>query len=190
MSSSSANGPEEIISETTVIVSQTASKAKSGREELRKDIHKLGSNTLKSLGGFRTFILRGNVVDLAIGIVIGAAFSSVVDALVSDIITPLIPVSNSKGLSTWVVSIPHTYITLQIGGFINAVISFLIVAVVLYFLVVQPINALMALYNLDSAFVEMRECPYCCQKINTKAKRCPYCTSQLGEVAPKKAPAQ
>src|SRR5712691_2908592 len=90
------------------------------------------------LGGFREFILRGNVVDLAVGIMIGAAFSSVVNALVGDIITPLIPVSKN-GLSGWVYKLPITGGTLQFGAFINAVISFLVLAFVIYFFVVKPI---------------------------------------------------
>ena len=95
----------------------------------------------KVLGGFRAFILRGNVVDLAVGIVIGAAFTAVVNGLVSDLITPLIPVTGGN-LSTWTVK--FGYVQLKTGAFINALISFLIVAFVIYFFVVQPVNALMA----------------------------------------------
>src|ERR1700745_108722 len=87
--------------------------------------------------GFRDFILRGNVVDLAVGIVIGAAFTSVVNGFVSDIITPLIPAGN-LGLSAYFVQIPHGG-KLLIGAFINALISFLIVAFVIYFFVVRPV---------------------------------------------------
>src|ERR1700730_13327957 len=88
----------------------------------------------KTLGGFRTFILRGNVVDLAVGIVIGSAFTSVVTALVAGIITPLIPVSGNQSLAT--LSIPiYNNGNLKIGAFLIAIISFLIVAAVIYFLV-------------------------------------------------------
>src|SRR5579859_3593575 len=100
------------------------------RHDFRQEFGRVGHYAKDTLGGFRTFILRGNVVDLAIGIVIGAAFTAVVNALVSDVITPLIPVSKTSSLSTWDVAIPHTYINLHIGAFINAIISFLIVAAV------------------------------------------------------------
>ncbi len=95
------------------------------------------------LGGFRAFVLRGNVVDLAVGIVIGAAFTSVVQAFVAGIITPLIPVSSNQTLSSLTVPIYHGG-KLAIGALLNAVLSFLIVATVIYFLVVLPVNSLMA----------------------------------------------
>ena len=105
------------------------------------------------LSGFRAFILRGNVVGLALGIVIGAAFIAIVNAFVSDVITPLIPVSNSN-FADWTVPLPYGHSILKIGAFMNAVISFLIVAFIFYFFVVRPVNALMA-------------------------TRCAYCTSPL-----------
>src|SRR5215470_9732195 len=89
------------------------------------------------LSGFRAFILRGNVVDLAVGIVIGAAFTTVVNGFVSDIITPLIPVYKGS-LATAFWTVPYTNAKLQYGAFINAIISFLIVAFVVYFFVVRP----------------------------------------------------
>src|SRR5215470_8899914 len=96
------------------------------------------------LSGFRAFILRGNVVDLAVGIVIGAAFTTVVNGFVSDIILPLIPVYKGS-LSTLKWQLPYnSNAFLNIGAFISAVISFLIVACVIYFFVVLPMNALMA----------------------------------------------
>lgn len=147
---------------------------------LIKDIGKLGKSTLKSLDGFRAFILRGNTIDMVIGIVIGAAFTTVVNGLVSDIITPFIPVSQSNSLATWVIDIPHTYVkNVQIGPFINSLISFLIVAAVMYFFVVKPINSFMKLYHKDEIKPVTGECPYCCQAINAKATRCPYCTSRI-----------
>lgn len=147
---------------------------------LMKDIGKLGKSTLKSLDGFRAFILRGNVVDLAIGIVIGAAFTAVVNALVNDIITPLIPVSGNNSLATWYITIPHTYIkNIQIGAFINSVISFLIVAAVLYFFVVRPVNSFMKLYRKEDDKPTTAECPHCYQSISAKATRCPFCTSHI-----------
>jgi large conductance mechanosensitive channel len=147
---------------------------------LIKDIGKLGKSTLKSLDGFRAFILRGNVVDMAIGIVIGAAFSTVVNALVTDIITPFIPVSSNSSLANWIISIPHTYIkNVQIGLFINSIISFLIVAAIMYFFVVKPVSSFMKLYHKEEVKPATSECPYCYQPINAKATRCPYCTSHI-----------
>lgn len=145
------------------------------------DVSKIGKGALKSLSGFRTFILRGNVVDLAIGIVIGAAFTAVVNGLVKDIITPLIPVTGNKGLSTFDWSIPHTYLTFHIGDFVNSVLSFLIVAAVLYYFVVLPVNRLTSLYHSKEKeeAKETRDCPYCFQAVNIKATRCPFCTSSL-----------
>jgi large conductance mechanosensitive channel len=193
MSSSELNEGDATLIKTKVTVEQTTttvnpqeSSAKAEFVDLRSDFSKVGKGALKSLEGFRTFILRGNVVDLAIGIVIGAAFTSVVTAFVGDIITPLIPVSKTGSLSNLHVIIPHTYINLGVGAFINAVISFLIVAAVLYFFVVQPVNRLMKLYHpKDEEAKAMRDCPYCFQSVHVLATRCPFCTSLLVEVEEK-----
>lgn len=133
-----------------------------------------------TLGGFRTFILRGNVVDLAVGIVIGAAFTSVVNGFVSDVITPLIPVPGGD-LSTWAFTIPWTGKLLHIGTFINAIIAFLIVALVIYYFVVLPVNGLMARFKPKevAAPPTTRDCPYCLTSVPVKATRCPACTSPL-----------
>ena len=157
-------------------------------EKAFKDIGRVGKGALKSLGGFRTFILRGNVVDLAIGIVIGAAFTSVVNSMVSDIITPLIPLPGKNSLGTINIPLPPPYpknAVIHLGLFINAIISFLIVAAVLYFVVVQPVNSLMRAYKPKEVETppETRDCPYCFQSVNVKATRCPYCTSALTPVA-------
>src|SRR5215472_5395666 len=104
------------------------------------------SGAEKRAGGllkeFRDFILRGNVVDLAVGIVIGAAFTTVVNGFVNDIISPLIPTSPS-GLAGLTILFPPYSKGIAIGAFINAVISFLIVALIVFFFVVKPVNALM-----------------------------------------------
>jgi large conductance mechanosensitive channel len=142
------------------------------------------------LAGFKEFILRGNVVDLAVGIVIGAAFTSVVNAFVSDIITPLIP-AGKTGLSNASVTLPFTGGHLLYGAFINAVISFLIVSFVIYFFVVRPVNALMSLYKKGQPeAVTTKECPYCISNVPLQATRCPYCTSQLPPTAQPPATAQ
>src|SRR5215212_1524773 len=96
----------------------------------------------KELGGFKKFILRGNVVDLAVGIVIGAAFTGVVQALVKDIITPLIGMAGGlSDFSSWAVTVGRT--RFLIGDFLNTLISFLLIAAVVYFLVVLPVTKLM-----------------------------------------------
>lgn len=180
--SSSTNEGEITVSQTEVIVTKTEVSGNKNdiQNVLIDDINKVSKGVVKGLDGFRAFILRGNVVDLAIGIVIGAAFTAVVNALVSDIITPLIPVSKTSSLSTWDIAIPHTYINLHIGAFINAIISFLIIAAVLYFFVVQPVNSLMKLYHgKETETPATRDCPYCYQAVNLKASRCPHCTSHL-----------
>ncbi|HEU5381804.1 MAG TPA: large conductance mechanosensitive channel protein MscL [Ktedonobacteraceae bacterium] len=145
------------------------------------DLGKVGKSALKSLGGFRTFILRGNVIDLAIGIVIGAAFTSVVTSLVKDIITPLIPVPGGN-LSSASWNVLWTGGHFAYGSFINAIISFLLVAAVLYFFVVLPVNQLTKLYRPKEIEAhETRDCPYCFQAVHIHATRCPYCTSHLKE---------
>lgn len=133
------------------------------------------------LGGFKAFILRGNVVDLAVGIVIGAAFTSIVNGFVSDIITPLIPVPGAS-LKDWTIAPPpYSKSPILIGAFIDAVISFLIVAFVIYFFVVRPVNALMARYKPKEvqAPPTTRDCPYCLTSIPLMATRCPNCTSVI-----------
>ena len=138
-----------------------------------------GKRAVSWLTGFRAFILRGNVVDLAVGIVIGAAFTSVVNAFVSDIITPLIP-AGKTGLSNAAYTLPFTGGKLLYGAFINSLISFLIVALVIYFFVVRPVNALMSLYKKGQPeAATTKECPYCISNVPLQATRCPYCTSQL-----------
>jgi large conductance mechanosensitive channel len=133
------------------------------------------------LNEFKTFILRGNVVDLAVGIIIGASFSSLVQALVKDIITPLIPTPSTSGLSTFAPTIPVLGTKLLVGDFINTIISFLILALVVFFFVVKPVNALTALAKPKetSAAPTTRECPFCLSDVPIKATRCAYCTSQL-----------
>src|SRR5215217_5455425 len=113
--------------------------------------------TGKQLGGFKKFILRGNVVDLAVGIVIGAAFTGVVQALVKDLITPLIGIFGGiPDFSAWFVTINGS--RFLIGDFINTLLSFLILAVVVYFLVVQPVNRLMDKYRSEPQPAPTKEC--------------------------------
>ena len=142
-----------------------------------------------TLGGFRTFILRGNVVDLAVGIIIGAAFGAVVNSLVSNVITPLIPVPGGS-LASWKIHVPWTNQFVQIGAFVNAVITFIILAFVIYYFVVLPVNSLMARFKPKDvpSPVTTRECPYCLSIIPRQATRCPDCTSQVQPIAIEQAP--
>jgi large conductance mechanosensitive channel len=157
------------------------SSTNQNRHDYRQEFGRVGHYAKDTLGGFRTFILRGNVIDLAIGIVIGAAFTSVVNALVSNVITPLIPVpGNSLAGLAWQVPYAKQGVMVNLGALISAVISFLIVALVLYFFVVRPVSAFMSRYNpppkVESA---TRDCPYCLQSIPLRATRCSFCTSPL-----------
>jgi large conductance mechanosensitive channel len=142
-----------------------------------------GKRAMGTLNDFKTFILRGNVVDLAVGIVIGAAFNSVVQAFVKDIITPLIPAPSSSGLSNFTPTIPVIGTKFLVGDFINTIISFLILALVIFFFVVKPVNTMMARYKPKEAGPAItRECPFCLSTIPIKATRCAYCTSQVPAV--------
>jgi len=133
---------------------------------------------LTQLGDFRKFILRGNVVDLAVGIVIGAAFTGIVTAVVSGLITPLIGLFGIHDFSNWTSQFHGQFF--KWGAVINAIISFLIVAAVVYFLVVKPVNALTDRFtpHHDEA-PTTRECPFCLSTVPLRATRCAYCTAQL-----------
>lgn len=134
--------------------------------------------------GFRKFLLRGNVVDLAIAVVIGAAFGAVVQALVKDLVTPLIGafggVPDFSALSFTVNSSRFL-----IGDFINALLSFLVIAAVVYYFVVLPVGKLMARYMPEPPPpMPTRECPLCLSKIPVRATRCAFCTADVGPVPP------
>ena len=125
---------------------------------------------------FRDFILRGNVVDLAVGVVIGAAFGGVVTAFTKDVITPIIGIPGK--LSVGDISFSINGSKFLIGDFLNNVISFLLTAFVIYFLVVRPVNYLISRNKTSEPAPETtRECPECLSKIPVKATRCAYCTS-------------
>ncbi len=146
-----------------------------------RDVESRGLSYGRStLGDFSKFILRGNVVDLAVGIVIGAAFTTVVNSFVSNIVTPLIPAGNKQSLASWHYTLPWGGV-LQFGVFINAVISFLIVAAIIYFFVVKPVNALTERFKPKKApeAPTTRECPFCLSTVPLRATRCAYCTAQL-----------
>ena len=132
---------------------------------------------------FKQFLLRGNVVDLAVGIVIGVAFGLVVTTFVAAFLTPLIgllmPAKDlakatfSAGGATW----PY-------GAFLAAVISFLLIAAAVYFLVVVPVNRLQDRYKTEPDVPTLtRDCPYCLSAVPVGASRCPFCTSEIGAAA-------
>ena len=130
--------------------------------------------------GFKQFLLRGNVVDLAVGVVIGAAFGAVVTALVKDLLTPLIAAlvkaPDFSGLSFTINDSKFLY-----GEFLNALISFLIIAAAVYFFVVLPINALIARARKEPlpADPTTKKCPECLSEIPIAARKCAFCTSPV-----------
>jgi large conductance mechanosensitive channel len=132
------------------------------------------------LKGFRDFILRGNVVDLAVGVVIGGAFGTIVTALVKDLITPLIAaVVGKPDFSAIGFDIDKTHF--PIGDFINAVVAFLLVAAAIYFFVVVPVNALMARVKRGETPADptTRKCPECLSEVPLAARKCAFCTSAI-----------
>lgn len=125
--------------------------------------------------GFRNFITRGNLIDLAIAVVIGTAFTAVVTALVTDLITPLIAaIAGKPNFATLKFTVHNS--TFLYGSFINAALTFLIVAAVIYYLIVAPMTRITALFQKDVA-ITTRECPECLSTIPIAASRCMYCTT-------------
>jgi large conductance mechanosensitive channel len=134
------------------------------------------------VGGFRKFLFRGNLIDLAVAVIIGLAFNAVVQALIADIITPLLAAIGGKpNFSTLSFTINHSHFLY--GSFINAVLSFVIIAAVIYFIVVGPVNRVTTLMARRQEATE-RDCPQCLQSIPVAAKRCMFCTSEVPPVAP------
>jgi large conductance mechanosensitive channel len=127
--------------------------------------------------GFRDFILRGNVIDLAVAVIIGAAFASITKSLVEDIITPLIAaVIGKPDFSYLVLTIEKTPI--RYGNFLNAIIYFLIIAFVIYFFLVLPVQKLLARIKGPEA-VANKTCPQCLSEIPAAAHRCKFCAQPV-----------
>jgi len=125
------------------------------------------------LTGFRDFMLRGNVVDLAVAFVIGAAFATVVNSFVTDILTPLLGLLGVPDMSQLAITTPGGAV-IRYGLFINAVIAFVLVAAAIYFVVIRPMERIRT-----PAEATTKSCPECASEIPQAARRCPQCTSQL-----------
>ncbi len=130
---------------------------------------------------FKEFAMRGNVIDLAVGVIIGGAFKGIVDSLVKDVISPVIGLVAKEDFSGLVVNVMG--VELRYGSFITAIINFIIMAFVI-FLFVKGVNALSKIGKKEEAVIEAvttKKCPYCCSEVAIEASRCPHCTSELKE---------
>lgn len=131
------------------------------------------------LKDFKAFVLRGNVVDLAVAVVIGAAFGAVVTSLVRDIVTPIISIpgkTNFSELDFYIRQSRFAY-----GDFLNALLAFVLISAAVFFLVVVPINALMARRKTEPDVESpTRDCPECLSSIPAAARRCAFCTAEVG----------
>lgn len=137
-----------------------------------------------NLHEFRKFLLRGNVIDLAVAVIIGVAFGAVVTSLVEDIMTPLIAaVIGEPDFSALSVSVNGSEVTY--GNFLNALLSFLIVAAVVFYVIITPVNRMMSRFQSQAETPEptTRKCPYCWTEVPKQASRCAACTSELEPVA-------
>ncbi|MEA2286918.1 MAG: large conductance mechanosensitive channel [Solirubrobacteraceae bacterium] len=132
---------------------------------------------------FRAFVLRGNLVDLAVAVVIGTSFAAVVNAVVKDLITPLIAaIGGQRDFGDLAFTINGS--RFAYGDFLNTLLSFLLVAAVVFFLVVKPVNALMAALRTEpDVESETRPCPECLSQIPRAAGRCAFCTAQVPRTA-------
>jgi large conductance mechanosensitive channel len=134
------------------------------------------------MSGFRKFLFRGNLIELAVAVVIGVAFNAVVQSLIKDIITPLIGAAGGQphfGSLFFVVNKSH----FLYGNFINALLSFVIIAAVVYYLLVAPSTRLAARLERQKEVTD-RECPECLSQIPIAAKRCMYCTAEVPPASP------
>jgi large conductance mechanosensitive channel len=133
------------------------------------------------LKGFKQFLLRGNVIDLAVAVVIGGAFGKIVTALVKDLLTPLIAaIGGQPDFSAIKFSINKS--AFLVGDFINEIVAFVMIAAAVYFFVVVPVNAVMARARRGEAPPDptTKSCPECLSTIPIQAKRCAFCTSPIG----------
>jgi large conductance mechanosensitive channel len=136
------------------------------------------------LQGFKQFMLRGNVLDLAVAVVMGAAFGGVVSALVKDLITPLIAAIVGKPDFS-IIAFTINGSKFAVGEFINAIVSFLLIGVAVYFFIVLPVNKLMARLRRGEAPPDptTKKCPECLSDVPIAAARCAFCTQPIAEPA-------
>lgn len=139
---------------------------------------------MKILKEFKEFISRGNVMDMAVGIIIGGAFTGIVNSLVNDIINPLIGMIGGTDLTGYVLVLKDEA-TLNYGSFLTAIINFLIMAVVV-FILIKSINTMSKAFTRKKkeeapAAPTTKVCPFCKSEVNIEATRCPHCTSELSE---------
>ena len=137
---------------------------------------------MNTMNGFKKFILRGNVVDLAVGLAVGAAFTGIVNAFVKDLITPLVGAFiSTSDLSSIVFTINGS--KFAVGDFLNALVSFLIIATVVYFFVVLPMNTFTERMKgrETPADPTSKKCPECLSEIPLQASRCAFCGQQQAE---------
>lgn len=128
------------------------------------------------LKDFKGFVLRGNVVDLAVGVVIGAAFGALVTSFVENLLTPFISIPGTADFGDWVLEVGGS--ELRYGEFLNDLLAFVLVAAAVFFFVVRPVNALMARRKTErDVTAESKQCPECLSNIPQKARRCAFCTS-------------
>lgn len=133
----------------------------------------------KMLKEFKTFAMRGNVIDMAVGVIIGGAFKGIVDSLVNDILSPVIGLIGKKDFSALTLNVLG--VELKYGAFITAVINFIIMAFVI-FLLVKGLNKLSQIgkkKEIAEEAVTTKKCPFCMSEIAIEATRCPHCTSAL-----------
>jgi len=132
---------------------------------------------------FRTFLVRGNLVDLAVAIVVGVAFGALINALVSDLLTPVVAAIFGKHDFSSLAFTIHKSRFLY-GDFINAVLTFIAVAAAVFFFVVKPVNHLMARWKTEPPVgADTRACPECLSDIPKAARRCAFCTTEVAAVA-------
>jgi large conductance mechanosensitive channel len=130
------------------------------------------------LRDFKAFILRGNVVELAVGVVIGAAFGTVVSSLVENLLTPLIGLPGKTDFGSLQFTVHHS--VFRYGAFLNDLISFLIIAAAVFFLVVRPVTHLLARMKVEVDIATIvRDCPRCLSEIPVKATRCAFCCADV-----------
>ena len=134
------------------------------------------------LKDFKAFVLRGNVIDLAVAVVIGAAFGTVVSSFVHNLLTPLLTIPGKHSFANLTFTVNNS--VFHYGTFLNDLISFVLIAAAVFFFVVKPINALTARRRKgQEAEPGTRDCPECLSEIPDRARRCPQCTSEVVPVA-------